>query len=197
MRSRFFAWTIVATVGLALTGCGTPSASTSPSPTPTEYPTFTCTASDGSPVPCYRSEYDRMEKGRADSAVAVQVYQRFYNESVRLWRVGGTDKATAELVATTGGDYLNAQLTHFKQLKQSKAVVTGEFKLVKLAAVGGATQRGYEAAVVACVDASGATITTEQGANKGIIYRETAYLKRGTDGTMRIMAATGAQVSQC
>lgn len=198
MRQGVVAGLAAVTVTFALTGC-TPGPTNSPAPTASPTPTFRCTPdAGGEPTPCSPEQYTEQVRLDVLYGEATKNYQRFFAEHVKLLRAGGVDKATANLLAVAGGPYLDATVTNLRQMQELGVKAgPGEIRLVRLERSPGATSRGYEAALKACVDSRGVPLL--QGATEvrpGSAYAETVYFKRDA-GVLKLWDAEGQRVDGC
>lgn len=174
-------------VGVLLTasvaGC-TASVVPSGAPTTATTPTYLCTpAAGGSPVACTPEQYTEEQRQAELTAQAKRVYTKLVQEVTALEREGGATSASAELSRRAGGPYLDGQVSTLTTLSVLQAKLTGDVKITKLARASGATERGYETALLACVDAAKSQIVQGDATlTPGRLIAETVYFKH--DGSL-------------
>lgn len=195
--SRFAAWALLGVLPLA--GCTPGSATNSPTPAASASPTYLCTPEmGGAPAPCSPEEYTEMQRLDLLYAEAERSYRRFHAEYSKLYRAGGAEKATPTLAAVAGGKYLEAQVLTLRRLQELQVkAVGGDFALVRLGRSPGASARGYDIALDACID--GRSVPLVQGdkeVGRGIAYQEVVYFKR-EGGVLKLWDAEGKQVEGC
>lgn len=193
---------LVATASLALAlahaGCSAPP-STTPTPSASPSPTFFCTAdAGGAPTPCSPEAYTEQLRLDVLYAEATKNYQRFFNESVKLQRAGGTDKATPTMLAVAAGPYLDAQVTNLRRFAELGIKAgPGDIKLVRLDRSPGAASRGYEVALATCIDSRGVPLLQgDTTIDVGTAYAETVYFKRDV-GVLKLWDGEGKRVDGC
>lgn len=171
------------TLGVAamatLAGC-----SSSVTPTPTSSgssptPTYSCTpASGGQPAPCTPEEFTAQEQANELVRQAKEDYNQLYRELSALQRAGGATEASAELSRRAGGPYLEGQVANLTQLRSMQARLTGDARITKLEAAQGAAAKGYETALLACVDARQTKLVTDTTTvATGRLIAEIVYFK--------------------
>lgn len=144
-------------------------------------PTYTCTPAIGKPTVCSAEQYTREQAAAELTAEAVGVYRRIFAELLKLQKAGGPT-TTTELTTTSGGAYLAGQQANLSSMVQQQSKLVGDVKLTKLTGVAGAGAHGYEAALLACVDASASKVM--QGKTqlaKGQLIAEVIYFKHDGD----------------
>lgn len=188
-------------LALALTGCGSGGAK-SPSPGTSAVAsspgaTYTCTPAGGTPTPCSPEQYTQEQAQAQLAEEAKRAYRRMVSELAALQRAGGATTPSPELSATAGGAYLAAQQATLTRLAQYKAKVTGEVRIATLTAAPGAPAKGYETALLACVDSTKATVMQEGKAlTKGQLVAEVVYFRR--EGTaLKAWDAEKADPKRC
>nr|NLI50815.1 hypothetical protein [Propionibacterium sp.] len=187
-------------LALTCTGCGSGGAkppTSVPSAAPSPSATYTCTPPGGTPTPCSPEQYTQ-EQGQAQLAEEAQrVYRRLVSELAALQRAGGASTPSPELAAVAGGPYLAAQQATLTRLAQYQAKVTGEVRIATLAAATGAQAKGFETALLACVDSTKATVVQEgKPLTKGQLVAEVVYFRR--EGTaLKAWDAEKADPKRC
>lgn len=186
----------VLTAPLVLAGCGSAKVAVSDAPAPSA-PMYTCAAPSGPPTPCTPEQYAKLEIEDQVGQEAIAVYNRLFTELYALERGGGGPTPSAELTNVAGGPYLAGQVATLAKLAELKAKVTGTVALKKAVAVTGASARGYDAAVFACVDATKAqAVAGASIINKGQLVAETVFFKR--EGTnLKAWDAEKADPASC
>lgn len=205
MRGRVAAIAAGAALALALAGCGGPKAAGTGTPSATAAPTatFTCTPASGTPAACTPEQYAQEQAALALAEQAKGVYQRAVDEIAALEQGGGATTPSAELAQVAGGPYLTAQQAQLASISQRGLKLSGSVTIKKLTVASGATGRGYDAALFACLDASKATLVQQAPTpsaapvSKGRLIAETAYFKRDADGTLRVWDAEAADTKGC
>lgn len=190
---------LAAALAVALAGCSAAPATTTPSPTASPSPTFFCTPdAGGAPTPCSPEAYTEQLRLDVLYAEATKNYQRFFNESVKLQRAGGTDKATPTMLAVAAGPYLDAQVTNLRRFAELGIKAgPGDIKLVRVDRSPGAASRGYEVALATCIDSRGVPLLQgDTTIDVGTAYAETVYFKRDV-GVLKLWDGEGKRVDGC
>ena len=190
---------------LVLVGCTQPVspppssptvAPSSPSVSPT--PTPTCSPMGGTSRPCSREEYQKVEEQNRLTEEAIALYRRWIKESTRLYRAGGTDKPTKEMLATTAGDFQRSALGVFQDVKRAGVrAISGEVEIEVVEPDRTASVQPGTAAITACLDARSLRL-----------FRRDKFIKQGTwavehvvaqtvDGHLRLWSARSGEVASC
>lgn len=192
---------------LLLVGCTqtvTPSTSQSAQPTPpmpaTSTPSAdpTCSPMGGTPYPCSADEHQKVQEQNRLTEEAIALYRRWTKESTRLYRAGGTTKATPEMLAIMAGDALRSGLGIFQDVKAARArAVSGEIKVVTIGPdLKVKTKPGY-AAIYACLD--GRSLKFYRDGKKfrnGVMFSENV-VARTIDGKLKLWSATSQGETSC
>ena len=104
-----------------------PAASPSPSPTPTVT------------LPRPESDYERQQ--RLDFEAAERAYRANAAEVDRLLALGGADRPTSVLLATSGGAHLESTMAILRQVKSAGFRIMGTTKIVRVVPGGHRTSR--------------------------------------------------------
>lgn len=121
---KFFS---TACVAVLLAGC-TPATSPPTLPTPpttSASPSPTCSPYNASPRPCSPQEQAETEELNALIAEAEKTYRTYWDESVRIQRVGGVTKATQPLTDTLTGEALKSVMETLQYLKENRTKASG------------------------------------------------------------------------
>lgn len=164
---------------LALAGCTT-QAATIDVPTSAKAPTYTCspTAAGASPTPCTPEEYSEQQREAQAAEEAKGVYREMVSELSALQRAGGATTASSALQQRAGGPYLEGQLTTLRGIKKLGATQDGTVRITKLSPVAGASERGYDTALLACVDATASSLVKDDKTLvPGRLIAETVYFR--------------------
>ncbi len=176
-----------------LTGCQ-PSA-----PTPAPVPSYRCTPeTGGAEFECSQKQYDDMVAKDKLYAEAEAVYRKFFEEDVRIFRLGGITEPSAVLLETTMGDFQTDSMALYNSfVKEGRKSLGGVIKLARLDRVPGASKGGSVVALRACVDAS-STTTVRKGSDpeKGGFGSDLLYFGR-SGGVLKIQGADGEAVESC
>ncbi len=179
---------LVVAATLALAGCSRPAPSTSPEPTTDESPpaaSYLCTPEGGgAPTPCTPEQFTEQERMTVLYGEAEKVFRKWFGEKARLFRAGGTDRATPIMVATTGGPYQAAELLILKDFAaKGLRAEGGDIKLAKVSRAPGAASYGYEVALTVCIDARSVEIVQQDkpSGKQGSATAGTVYFKRDGD----------------
>lgn len=188
-------------LALLLTGCGGKPAKSTPTGSAAAQPTpgisYTCSPVGGTPTPCSPEEYT-LEQAQAQLAEEAKgVYRAMVSELAALQRAGGSATPSAEFASLAGGPYLAAQQATLTRLTQYQARVTGDVRITRLDAASGATAKGFEAALLSCVDSTKASVMQDGKAlAKGQLVAEVVYFRR--DGTaLKAWDAEKADPKRC
>ncbi len=186
---------------LLLTGCGGKSSKSTPAGSASAQPSpglsYTCTPVAGTPRPCTPEEYTQ-EQARARAAEEAKgVYRALVSELAALQRAGGSATPSAEFASLAGGPYLAAQQATLTRLSQYKARVTGDVRITTLEAAPGAPAKGFETALLACVDSRKAAVVQDgKTLAPGQLVAEVVYFRR--EGTaLKAWDAEKADPKRC
>jgi hypothetical protein len=186
-------------VGVALglvvfAGC-VPSAS--PSPSVSVAPSVTCTPVGASPKPCSTEEAQRAEADAKLYADAEAVYRRFFEENVRIYRLGGTEEPTPVLKETTTGFFQRAAMSVYGDLRTEGSKGRGTARLVTVVPRVALQYEGSVAALEVCFDARGMGFWLDgREVSRGPVGRETVYLK-SFDGLLKLFYVESELVKSC
>ena len=192
---------------LVLAGCTqpvAPSPSTSSSTTttsaapPTPSPSPVCTPMGGTPRACSPEEFEKTEKQNRLTDEAIALYRRWTKESTRLYRAGGTDKPTKEMLATTAGDFRSSALGVFQELRGARVrAVSGEVKIIRIGVDSQVAETPESVALRACMDGrslifqrNGKTVRT------GIIFAE-YFVARVVEKDLRLWSVSSEVLEAC
>lgn len=151
-----------------------PSMPSSPSAIPT------CSPMGGTPRPCSPEEFQKTEEQNRLTEEAIALYRRWIAESTRLYRAGGTDKPTKEMLATTAADFQKSALAVFQEVKTTGVrAASGEVKIASVGLDSAASVQEGTAAITACLDARSLKL-----------YRGDKFIKRGTFAVENVVART-------
>lgn len=170
-----------------------------PAVTPSPAPTFRCTPeAGGAEFECSQQQHDEMVAKDELYAEAEAVYRRFFEEDVRMFRIGGADEATEVLLDTTAGDFLRDSLDLYRKLKrEGRKSVGGEIRLASLVRAPGTSKGGSVVALRACIDASSTkTVVRGQVVEQGGSGSDLLYFGR-FDAGLKIQGADGKAVESC
>lgn len=189
---------------LLLVGCTqavAPSASQSAQPTPsTATPSAepTCAPMGGTPYPCSAEEYQKVEEQNQLTEEAIALYRRWTKESTRLYRAGGTNKPTPEMLATTAGEFRASVLAIFQELKAARAVAkSGEVKVVTIGPDLGAKEDMGAVAIMTCLDARSLKFYRNgKHLRDGVMFLEYVVAK-SVSGKFRLWSVSSEGVTEC
>lgn len=198
---------------LLLVGCtqtvtptGSPNASASPGGQPSASSvepgspnaTPTCSPMGGTPFACTPDEYEKVEEQNRLTEEAIALYRRWTKESTRLYRAGGTNKATAEMKAIMAGDALKSGLGIFQDVKATRArAKSGEVKIVTIGPDSAAATAGGEVAIRACLDARSLAFYRDgKKLRNGVMFSENV-VARVVSGNLKLWSATSQGVTSC
>ncbi len=192
---------------LLLVGCTqtvAPSTSQSAQPTPPSVSPSTpsadpmCSPMGGTPYPCSADEYHKVQEQNGLTEEAIALYRRWTKESTRLYRAGGTTKATQEMLAIMAGDALKSGLGIFQDVKASRArAISGEIKVVNIGPDPKANEKPGYAAIYACLD--GRSLKFYRDGKKirnGVMFSENV-VARVVDGKLKLWSATSQGETSC
>lgn len=171
----------------------------SPTPTPSPAPSYRCTPeAGGDEFDCTQAQHDEMAAKDRLYAEAEAVYRKFFDEDVRIFRLGGITKTSAVLLETTTGDFLQDSMNLYRSfVAEERKTVGGEVKLAALRRLPGLSKAGSVVALRACTDASTTTTYIRgKAAGPGGIGEDTLYFGR-VDGVLKIQGADGKAVKSC
>lgn len=168
----------LAASALALVGCTT-QAAPSVAPTSAKAPTYTCSPTTGSgPTPCTPEEYSEQQREAQATEEAKGIYRELVSELSALQRGGGATTASSALQQRADGAYLEGQLATLTSIKKLGAKLDGTVRITKLAPAAGASERGYDTALLACVDATGSSLVKDDTTlAPGRLVAETVYFR--------------------
>ncbi len=183
------------TVAQSTSPSGSPSAVSSaapPSPSPT------CSPMGGTPRACSQQEYERTQEQNRMTEEAIALYRRWIKESTRLYRAGGTSKATPEMKATTAGDFQGSVLGIFQDLRAAGSrAVSGEVKIVTLGPDPRTDITSDAAAIRACLDSRSLKFVRDgKVIRRGVTFVEYVVAKP-VEGQLRLWSVSSGQVSSC
>jgi len=185
---------------LLLAGCTqTPAASPTgvPPSSAAATPTYTCSPAGGTPAPCSKDEYDKVQSENALIAEAEAVYRKFWDENVRINQMGGVKAATPTLRETTTGMFLEATLATYQEILDEGLTGVGDVKLVTLTPRSDLIHEGSLISLEACTDASNLEFRRgKRRVDNGPIYVEEVYLKR-FDGALKLFYVQSKLVKSC
>ena len=184
-------------------GCGsTPSPSATSavntSPTPSVSPSPTCSPFGATPRPCSPAEFGNTQRQNELIAEAEQTYQKFWNEDVRLYRVGGTKEATQPFLDTLTGNALKSAVEVHRDLKSNKTKAEGgTFDILSITPKPTRTKDGSVMSLSICWRTKGVEFRL---AGKTLVrnstVREESYF-RTVDDSLRIFLFESRKVSKC
>lgn len=190
---------------LVLVGCTQPgspppsSPAVSPSSAPVSpTPTPTCSPMGGTPRPCSTEEYQKTEEQNRLTEKAIALYRRWTKESTRLYRVGGTDKPTKEMLATTAGKFRASVLGIFQDLRAARVhAASGEVRIETVGLDSSANVPAGSVGITACLDARSLTFKRDgKTIRRGTLAVEDVVVKN-VDGQMRLWSARSGEVASC
>ena len=172
-----------------------PSAPSSGTATPSATPI--CSPMGGTPVPCSAEEYRKVEEQNRLTEEAIALYRRWTKESTRLYRAGGTNKATPEMLATTAGEFQASALGIFRRAKaKGVRAAAGELKIVQIQPDHESSRPGIPA-IQTCVD--GRSLQFQSGTKvigNGTVAKEYITAKR-VNGALRLWSIESEVVAAC
>ena len=190
---------------LLLVGCTqtvAPSTSQSAQPTPPSVSPSTpsadpmCSPMGGTPYPCSADEYHKVQEQNGLTEEAIALYRRWTKESTRLYRAGGTTKATQEMLAIMAGDALKSGLGIFKDLKAAGIrAVSGGVSIVTID-VDADGDKG-DVAIKTCID--GRSLKFEhagKATSRGVLARERVVFKP-VNKQLKMWTASSEAVASC
>lgn len=173
---------------LLLAGCTQPvapspssssSSTTTSAAPPTPTPSPVCSPTGGTPRACSPEEVEKTEKQNRLTEEAIALYRRWTKESTRLYRAGGTDKPTKEMLATTAGEFQGSVLGIFQDIKSAHIrAVAGEIIIVSIGPHSGTAPAAGSTGIVACMDSR--SLKFERGGKPirdGILFKEYVVAK--------------------
>lgn len=190
---------------VVLVGCTqpvTPSPSSSaigpPSLPPTPSASPTCSPMGGTPRPCSPEEYQKTEEQNRLTEEAIALYRRWIAESTRLYRTGGTDKPTKEMLATTAGKFRGSVLGIFQDLRAAGVhAASGEVRVETIGPDWNADVPPDGVAITACLDARSLRFQRNgKSIRNGTIAVEDVVAKK-VDGHLRLWSARSGEVESC
>ena len=191
-RPRRLVFTVAA---LCLLAACTP---TSPTPTPSPAPSYRCTPeAGGDEFDCSEAQHDGMVAKDELYAEAEAVYRRFYEENLRILRLGGVAEPTPVLLATTSGSYLRDAMDTYAYFRKHQLQIQGEDRAVVLTRLPGKSRQGSVAAMSICVDGRSVQFLKDgKPDGYGSAAVDETYFAR-VDGALKIIGADGKDVTTC
>lgn len=161
-------------------------------------PSPTCSPIGGEPRPCSAEEFAKTQEQNKLTEEAIALYRRWTKESTRLYRAGGTTKATPEMLATTAGNFRGSVLGIFQDLKAARAqAVSGEVKVIAIGPDPGAASTPGAAAIRACLDARSLKFHRNgKFMRDGVMFVEYVVAKP-VNGELRLWSASSEGVTKC
>lgn len=149
-------------------------------------------------MPCSAEEYQKVEEQNRLTEEAIALYRRWTKESTRLYRAGGTNKATPEMRQIMAGDALKSGLGIFQDLKAARAkAVSGEVKIINIGPDPSVEATLGSAAVLACVDSRSLRFERDgKLLRSGVMFEEHVTV-RPVEGELRMWTATSRKVDSC
>lgn len=168
------------------------SAPSSPSASPT------CSPMGGTPQPCSPEDYQKTEEQNRLTEEAIALYRRWIKESTRLYRAGGTDKPTKEMLAITAGDFRGSVLGVFQDIRAAQVrAVKGEVKIVTVGPDSEPSKEPESASIKACLDARSLSfVRNGKHIRDGAMFFERVVAKR-IDGKLMLWSARSGSVDTC
>lgn len=189
---------------LLLVGCTqtvAPSASPSVQPTPsmaTPSAQLTCAPMGGTPYPCSADEFQKVQEQNRLTEEAIALYRRWTKESTRLYRTGGTDKPTPEMLATTAGEFRASVLSIFQEVKAARTKAkSGEVRIVTIQPDLEAKETAGAVEIKACLDAR--SLRFYRGGKylrDGVMFVE-YFVAKPVAGELRLWSASSEGVDEC
>lgn len=166
--------------------------------TPTPVASPTCSPAGGTPRACSAEEYQKVQEQNRLTEEAIALYRRWTKESTRLYRAGGTNKATPEMLATLAGEYRRSALGVFKDLKDTRArAVVGGVEITKIGPNASVDVIAGTASITACLD--GRSLRFERGGKtiaRGSVAVEDVIAKQ-VAGQLRLWSVRSGKVKSC
>ncbi len=152
----------------------------------------------GTPRPCSPEEFERTKERNRLTEEAIALYRRWTKESTRLYRAGGTDKPTKEMLATMTGKSLQSALAIFHELKSARAkAVSGEVEIITIGPDPSQHAGPGDIALRACLDSRSLHFKRKgKTIGKGTVFVEYVSIKP-VDGMLRIWTASSGEVESC
>lgn len=159
---------------------------------------LTCVPMGGTPRPCSPEEFRETEEQNRLTEEAIGLYRRWIKESTRLYRAGGTNKPTKEMLEIMAGEALDSGLAIFRDLKSARAkAVSGALTVVR---VGPDVKSGVGAeavAIVSCVDGRSLRFKRgEEDVSRGPVFSE-HVVARPVDGRLLLWSASSELEESC
>lgn len=174
---------------------GPPSSPSAP-PSPSASPT--CSPMGGTPRPCSPEEFEKTEEQTRLTEEAIALYRRWIKESTRLYRAGGTDKPTKEMLATTAGKFRGSVLGIFQDLRAAGVrAASGEVRVESIGPDLNADAPPDGVAITACLDARSLKFQRNgKPIRNGTLAVEDVVAKK-VDGQLRLWSARSGEVESC
>lgn len=198
---------------LLLVGCtqtvtptGSPNASASPGGQPSASSvepgspnaTPTCSPMGGTPFACTPDEYEKVEQQNRLTEEAIALYRRWNKESTRLYRAGGTSKATAEMKATLSGDFLRSALGVFQDLKKSRArAASGAVKVVTAKPDPSVAVGQGQVAIATCLDGRSLRFVRDGRTIARGAFAAEDVVAKPVSGQLRLSSVQSGEVKSC
>lgn len=191
---------------LLLAGCTQAAApptnpSQSPAPSSTAIastPSPTCSAMGETPRPCSQQEYDKTKEQNRLTEEAIALYRRWTTESNRLYRAGGTNKPTAEMLTTTAGAFQASVLGIFQDLKAARVrAASGEVRIATIAPDSRVQVQPGTTAITACLDAQSLRLERDGKAIKRGTMAVEDVLAKEVNGQLRLWSTRSVEVRSC
>lgn len=173
---------------------GPPSPSMPPSPSASP----TCSPMGGTPRPCSPEEYQKTEEQNRLTEEAIALYRRWTKESTRLYRAGGTDKPTKEMLAITAGDFRGSVLGIFQDIKAAQVrALKGEVKVITIGPDGESPKDIKDVSIKACLDSRSLRFFRNgKHIRDGAMFFERVVARR-IDGKLMLWSARSGSVDTC
>lgn len=191
---------------LLLVGCTqtvAPSTSQSAQPTPPSVSPSTpsadpmCSPMGGTPYPCSADEYHKVQEQNGLTEEAIALYRRWTKESTRLYRAGGTTKATQEMLAIMAGDALKSGLGIFSDLKSAGVRASaGQVKVMSIGPDATPIEAGG-VAIKACIDGQSLRFVRDgKSIGRGAVAVEQVVAK-SVGGRLKMWTVQSEAVDSC
>ncbi|MFT4227507.1 hypothetical protein [Micropruina sp.] len=169
-----------------------PSMPSSPSASPT------CSPMGGTPRACSPEEFQKTEEQNRLTEEAIALYRRWTKESTRLYRAGGTDKPTKEMLEITAGDFRGSVLGIFQDIKAARVrALKGEVKIVTIGPDGEPSKNLDEVSIKACLDSRSLSFFRNgKHIRDGGMFFERVITRR-IDGKLVLWSARSGSVDTC
>ncbi len=171
---------------------------TSPTPTPSPAPSYRCTPeAGGDEFDCTQAQHDEMAAKDRLYAEAEAVYRKFYEENLRILRLGGVAEPTPILLETTSGAFLKDAMANYAYLRKRGLRVRGADRSLVLTRLPGRSKRGSVAAMRICIDGRSLEfLKSGKPDGYGVVTEDDTYFAR-FDSALKIIGADGKEVEAC